>query len=89
MPAVPATAAAVVLTALMARELGGDTRAPELGLPPASSPNRAHGWFPPPPEHQDRVLFVGDPAPLQPYFTGIRQVGTVGAATARSRELAG
>lgn len=58
-----------------------DAAPPELGLPPVSSTNRAYGWFPPPPEHQDRMLFVGDPVAMEPFFTGIRPVARVGATT--------
>ncbi|MCX2729241.1 glycosyltransferase family 39 protein [Saccharopolyspora sp. NFXS83] len=58
-----------------------DAAPPELGLPPAASTNRAYGWFPPPPEHQDRVLFVGDLGRLRPWFAEARPVAVVEAPT--------
>ncbi|MFP5069910.1 glycosyltransferase family 39 protein [Pseudonocardia nantongensis] len=58
-----------------------DAADPELGLPAAAGTNRAYGWFAPPPEHQDRMLLVGDPGRLRPWFTGIRPVTTVAAGT--------
>lgn len=58
-----------------------DAADPELGLPPTTGTNRAYGWFAPPPEHQDRMLFVGDPERLRPWFTDIRPITTVDAAT--------
>ncbi|ANY08478.1 hypothetical protein AFB00_21870 [Pseudonocardia sp. HH130630-07] len=58
-----------------------DAAPPERGLPPATSANRAYGWFPAPPEHQDRMLLVGDPDPWRPWFTGVRPVATAAAAT--------
>ncbi|MBW0103902.1 glycosyltransferase family 39 protein [Pseudonocardia sp. KRD-291] len=58
-----------------------DAAPPELGLPAAVSTNRAYGWFPPPPQHQDRMLLVGDPSRLRPWFAEIRPVTTVESAT--------
>ncbi|WP_243794606.1 hypothetical protein [Saccharopolyspora gloriosae] len=58
-----------------------DAAAPSLGLPPARGTNRAYGWFPPPPEHQDRMLLVGDPERFRPWFTEIRPITTIQAAT--------
>ncbi|WP_060573042.1 glycosyltransferase family 39 protein [Pseudonocardia sp. EC080619-01] len=58
-----------------------DAAPPELGLPPAAGTNRAYGWFASPPEHQDRMLLVGDPERLRPWFTGARPVATAAAAT--------
>lgn len=48
-------------------------------LPPAYSGNRSYGYFPPPSDDIDAVLFLGsDPAELRPYFTDLRRVGDVG-----------
>lgn len=58
-----------------------DAAAPELGLPAAASTNRAYGWFPPPPEHQDQMLFAGDPDRFRPWFAEVRPVASVEAAT--------
>lgn len=58
-----------------------DAAAPGTGLPPAVSTNRAYGWFGPPPQQQDRLLLVGDPALLRPHFAGIRPAGRVDAPT--------
>ncbi|MCA1229682.1 glycosyltransferase family 39 protein [Saccharopolyspora sp. 6M] len=58
-----------------------DTAAPELGLPPAVSTNRAYGWFAPPPERQDRMLFVGDPGRLRDRFAAANRVAVVDAPT--------
>jgi 4-amino-4-deoxy-L-arabinose transferase-like glycosyltransferase len=50
-----------------------DGYAPQYDLPAAYSTNRAYGYFPPPPEHQDSVLYVGaEPAALRPYFDEVR-----------------
>jgi 4-amino-4-deoxy-L-arabinose transferase-like glycosyltransferase len=47
----------------------------QYGLPEAHSGNRGYGWFPPPPETADTVLFVGsDPEDVRPYFTDVREV---------------
>jgi hypothetical protein len=56
-----------------------DAASPALGLPPAASPSRAYGWFPPPPADHDRVLLVGDPAPLAAWFTTARRVEVIDA----------
>ncbi|MFR9730706.1 ArnT family glycosyltransferase [Saccharopolyspora sp. MS10] len=58
-----------------------DTAPAELGLPPAASTNRAYGWFAPPPERQDRMLFVGDPGRLRSSFAEARPVAEVDAPT--------
>ncbi|MHA6798344.1 ArnT family glycosyltransferase [Bounagaea algeriensis] len=58
-----------------------DSYAPQYDLPKAHSSNRSYGYFPPPPETQDQVLYVGtDPAELRPHFTEVRRVD--GAANA-------
>ncbi|MFP5072305.1 glycosyltransferase family 39 protein [Pseudonocardia nantongensis] len=49
------------------------------GLPPAYSGNRSYGYFPPPSDDIDAVLFLGsDPEGLRPHFTDLRRVGDVG-----------
>ncbi|QFU92042.1 glycosyltransferase family 39 protein [Amycolatopsis sp. YIM 10] len=58
-----------------------DAAAPELGLPAAVSPNRAYGWFPPPPDSRDHLLLAGDPDQLRPWFTEVRALAVVGAPT--------
>lgn len=58
-----------------------DAAPPGTGLPPAVGTDRAYGWFAPPPEHQDRLLLVGDPERLAPWFTDVRPVGSVAAPT--------
>lgn len=58
-----------------------DAAPPALGLPPAVSTNRAYGWFAPPPEHQDRMLLVGDPQRWRPWFTEVRPIARVEAPT--------
>ncbi len=55
-----------------------DGYAPRYGLPPAYSTNRSYGYFPPPPESVDTVLYVGrTPEPLRGYFASADKVGTV------------
>ncbi|NWJ74320.1 glycosyltransferase family 39 protein [Pseudonocardia sp. ICBG1122] len=58
-----------------------DAADPRWGLPPAAGTNRAYGWFPPPPDRQDDLLFVGNPDRIAPWFTAIRPVATVDART--------
>ncbi|MBN6038194.1 glycosyltransferase family 39 protein [Amycolatopsis sp. 195334CR] len=58
-----------------------DAAAPELELPAAASPNRAYGWFPPPPDSQDHLLLAGEPDQLRPWFTHLRALTTVHATT--------
>lgn len=49
------------------------------GLPQAYSGSRGYGWFPPPPEDDITVLFVGgDPDELRPYFSDVRLVADGG-----------
>jgi hypothetical protein len=49
------------------------------GLPHAYSGSRGYGWFPPPPEDDATVLFVGgDPGALRPYFPDVRVVADGG-----------
>ena len=51
----------------------------QYGLPQAHSTNRGYGWFPPPPEDDAAVLFVGDsPDALRPYFADVRMVADGG-----------
>jgi hypothetical protein len=48
---------------------------PQHGLPQAFSYYRGYGYFDPPSDGQDTVLFVGaDPAVLRPHFAEIREV---------------
>jgi hypothetical protein len=58
-----------------------DGYAPVYRLPAAYSGNRSYGYFPPPPEGQDAVLYVGTTAPdrLCPYFTEVRPVTAGGS----------
>jgi hypothetical protein len=51
----------------------------QYALPQAYSTNRGYGWFPPPPEDDTGVLFVGgSPDALRPYFTDVRMVADGG-----------
>ncbi|WP_285649684.1 glycosyltransferase family 39 protein [Actinomycetospora sp. NBRC 106375] len=53
-----------------------DVHAPEGALPPAVSSNRSYGWFPPPSDDGDTVLYVGSTADeLRPWFADVRPVG--------------
>ncbi|MBP2366417.1 glycosyltransferase family 39 protein [Pseudonocardia parietis] len=53
-----------------------DTADPALGLPEAHSGNRAYGYFDPPPDDHDVVIYVGaEPGKLAPVMTGLRRVG--------------
>jgi hypothetical protein len=48
-------------------------------LPHAYSTNRSYGYFPPPPNGYDSVLYIGrDPGALRAYFADVRTVGDVG-----------
>jgi hypothetical protein len=48
-------------------------------LPEAYSLSRSYGYFPPPPDSVDAVLFVGrDPGNLRPYFDTSRQIADIG-----------
>ncbi|WP_308282843.1 glycosyl transferase, family 39 [Pseudonocardia nigra] len=49
--------------------------APDL---PSYSPHRGAAFFGAPPEDSGAVLLVGDPSPLVPAFTSVRQVGALG-----------
>lgn len=54
-----------------------DTASPEWGLPTAAGYHVSYGYFPPPSEERDTVLFVGVGAhvnKLRPYFTEVRPV---------------
>lgn len=56
-----------------------DGYATTYGLPAAYSPNRSYGYFDPPPDSVDSVLYVGsEPDAVRPYFTTVRTVGAVG-----------
>jgi 4-amino-4-deoxy-L-arabinose transferase-like glycosyltransferase len=58
-----------VLAAML--EVGSE----EHELPKVYSPHRGYGYFPPPTEQADTVLFVGnDPTGLQEHFAEVRQV---------------
>lgn len=53
-----------------------DTADPALGLPEAHSGNRAYGYFDPPPDDHDIVIYIGkEPGKLTPVMTGLRRVG--------------
>jgi 4-amino-4-deoxy-L-arabinose transferase-like glycosyltransferase len=59
-----------------------DVQAPEGTLPPVMSSNRSYGWFPPPGDDVDSVLYVGSTADeLRPWFAEVRPVGEVGSRT--------
>lgn len=48
-------------------------------LPHAYSTNRSYGYFPPPPDDRDSVLYIGrDPGALSRYFADVRTVGEIG-----------
>jgi hypothetical protein len=50
------------------------------GLPQAYSSNRSYGYFPPPPDVADAVLYVGSgPDEVAPYFADVRKVADGGA----------
>ncbi len=53
-----------------------DAHSSEFDLPKAYSTNRSYGYFPPPPEGRDAVVYVGNSAPeeLRPHFVQVRQV---------------
>ncbi|MBP1822686.1 hypothetical protein J3E61_006308 [Mycobacterium sp. OAE908] len=56
-----------------------DRYADRYHLPIAYSSNRSYGYFPPPPNDKDTVLYVGrDPSALSPYFSEVRAVSDVG-----------
>ncbi|WP_214369676.1 hypothetical protein [Pseudonocardia sp. H11422] len=43
-----------------------------LDLPPAHSSSRGYGYFPPPPEDRETVLYVGaTPDEMRPYFSEV------------------
>ena len=57
-----------------------DTAPPGTELPPVHSGNRSYGYFGPPPDDRDVVIFVGlDPAQLAPVVTGLQLAGTSGS----------
>lgn len=53
---------------------------PPRGLPEAYSAHRGYWYFGSPPEGARDVLYLGDPAALAPYFTGLRKVGQIDTA---------
>lgn len=56
-----------------------DTHSLQYDLPPAYSANRSYGYFPPPPEDRDTVLYVGSsPDEVRSYFTDVRLVAAGG-----------
>jgi hypothetical protein len=56
-----------------------DVHAAAGTLPPAVSSNRSYGWFPPPDDDVDTVLYVGSGADeLRPWFADVRPVGDTG-----------
>jgi hypothetical protein len=56
-----------------------DGHSTQFDLPHAYSSSRGYGWFPPPPEDDTAVLFVGDsPDALLPYFADVRLVADGG-----------
>lgn len=59
-----------------------DGYAETYGLPAAYSPNRSYGYFDPPPDSVDSILYVGSGADaVRPYFTTVRTVGAIGDDT--------
>ena len=51
----------------------------EYDIPQAYSSSRSYGYFPPPPEGKDTVLYVGsNPDEVRPYFTEVREVAADG-----------
>ena len=55
-----------------------DGYAPRYGLPPAYSTNRSYGYFDPPPESVDTVLYVARHAePVRGYFGSADKIATV------------
>lgn len=56
-----------------------DAFGPQHGLPLAHSGNRGYGYLAPPPDTQDRVLYVGrDPKELRPFFASVQRTQPVG-----------
>ncbi|MEJ2890442.1 glycosyltransferase family 39 protein [Actinomycetospora aeridis] len=56
-----------------------DVAAPQDALPPAMSSNRSYGWFTPPTDDVDTVLYLGSTADeLRPWFADVRPVGRAG-----------
>lgn len=57
-----------------------DTAPPGTELPPVHSGNRSYGYFEPPPDDHDVVIFVGpDPSVPAPAVTGLRPAGMSGS----------
>ncbi|ANY08404.1 glycosyltransferase family 39 protein [Pseudonocardia sp. HH130630-07] len=60
-----------------------DTAGAAYGLPPAYGGNRSYGYFDPPPDDHDTVVFVGnDPATLGPAGITLRPVADLGDGNA-------
>lgn len=56
-----------------------DGFADRYGLPSAYSANRSYGYFPPPPDDRDVVVYVGHSADdLRPYFDRVRTAAAIG-----------
>ncbi|WP_158894910.1 glycosyltransferase family 39 protein [Amycolatopsis anabasis] len=54
----------------------------QYDLPRSHSSNRGYGYFPPPPETQDQVLYIGpNPDELRPHFTNVRKIAEGGPDT--------
>lgn len=58
-----------------------DAHGAEGDLPPAMSSNRSYGWFPPPGDDVDTVLYLGSSVDeLRPWFADVHPVGGTGRA---------
>lgn len=56
-----------------------DAYSSQYGTPGAYSSNRSYGYFPPPPEEQQTVLYVGSgPDEIRPYFDNVSKVADGG-----------
>lgn len=85
----PAQRNAVILTRSYWAAAALDRFGPALGLPPAYSGDRGYWYFGGPPENAKTVLYLGDPAPLRPYFGQLRPLGSVDSTALGVRTLAG
>lgn len=56
-----------------------DVYGPEYRIPSAYSPHRGYGYFPPPDERSEHVLFVGSPDRLRPHFAEVRKLADGGS----------
>ncbi|HEX4360018.1 MAG TPA: glycosyltransferase family 39 protein [Pseudonocardia sp.] len=59
------------------------------GLPDVYSPQGGYFYFGTPPERADPVLYVGDARDIRPYFTDLRELGSVAAGTPGVASLPG